>query len=213
MVFGESIPASLGLFALACAGHTTVPALRGSMSNPARFKQVVWVTFGVMGVVYMVAASTGYAYYGSLVDDLVTTNFSDTKAYTRPWGNSGFNFAKLVSLAIGLHCVVLLPLLVFTQVELIFEWVATGCVGKEEHGRRGGDSSAEGERGALLGGSEGPPPMGGGEGEATEVLIRGRATCVHGAGEGRRLLRSYLCMVSCGFVLSFEKFVVYDWKM
>ncbi|KAL4858773.1 Translation initiation factor IF-2 [Chlorella vulgaris] len=73
---------SLGIFALSCSAHTTLPALRSAMAKPSRFPAALAASFGIMAACYGTVAAAGYWYWGDSSSPLVTTDLAVNSAYT-----------------------------------------------------------------------------------------------------------------------------------
>lgn len=73
---------SLGIFALSCSAHTTLPALRSSMAKPTRFPAALAASFGIMFACYSAVAAAGYWYFGDGASPLVTTDLAINSFYT-----------------------------------------------------------------------------------------------------------------------------------
>lgn len=54
---------ALGIFALSCSAHSTLPALRSSMQKPAHFPKALAASFSVMMFAYCSIAAAGYLYW------------------------------------------------------------------------------------------------------------------------------------------------------
>lgn len=51
---------ALGIYALSCSAHSTLPALRSSMAKPSRFPTALALSFGAMMLCYCSLAAAGY---------------------------------------------------------------------------------------------------------------------------------------------------------
>lgn len=72
---------SIGIFALGCSAHTTLPALRSAMHKPSQFPAALSVAFAVMWACYTSLAAAGYWYWGDAASPLVTTDLATNSYY------------------------------------------------------------------------------------------------------------------------------------
>ena len=55
---------AVGVFAMSCSGHSTLPSLRNGMRTPARFPAVLTAAFSMLAGAYALVAGAGYWYFG-----------------------------------------------------------------------------------------------------------------------------------------------------
>ena len=79
-----------------------------------------------MLAVYLLVAGCCYYYFGDDVSDLVTHSFDATSLYATPFLGSWLSLSHVIAGSLALHCVVLLPILIFAQVELLYEALLGG---------------------------------------------------------------------------------------
>ncbi|KAL4428159.1 hypothetical protein ABPG75_002248 [Micractinium tetrahymenae] len=72
---------SIGIFALSCSAHTTLPALRSAMRKPSEFPAALSISFSVMLACYSSLAAAGYWYWGDSASPLVTTDLATNSFY------------------------------------------------------------------------------------------------------------------------------------
>ena len=67
---------ALGIFAVSVSGHSSLPALRSSLADPAAFPAVLNAAFLAMAAAYGATAMAGYFYFGDAASPVVTSNLA-----------------------------------------------------------------------------------------------------------------------------------------
>lgn len=73
---------AVGVFALSSTAHSTLPALRTAMRQPARFPLALGLGFATMLAGYATLAAVGYWYFGDSASPLVATDLAGNSAFT-----------------------------------------------------------------------------------------------------------------------------------
>lgn len=115
----------MGIFALACAGHSTIPLIRESMSEPSKFSQVVYNTFGTMAASYITLAAGGYYVFGGATQEMVSDNFDQSPDLRSHLFHPQLNFNNVLAVSILIHCVLLIPISIFAQQQIMAEILPT----------------------------------------------------------------------------------------
>lgn len=119
------LPASIGLYALACSGHSSIPSIWHSMRHPSEFKKTAVYTFAFMLVTYVVFTATAYYYFGSSVQDVISTSFRESLLEQVYLFSPLFSFSNLLALSFAVLCLVVTPVYIMAQQQLVTELLRT----------------------------------------------------------------------------------------
>ena len=73
---------ALGIFSVAVSGHSSLPALRSSLADPALFPRVLDGAFLAMGLAYGATAAAGYHYFGDAAGPVITANLASDAPFS-----------------------------------------------------------------------------------------------------------------------------------
>lgn len=104
-LFSAGVLQSVGIFALSCSAHSTLPALRSSMRKPSRFSTALSLAFGAMLFAYCGLAAAGYWYWGDSASPLVTADLANNSFYS----GRAVRVDKLLALLVLVSCATKYP--------------------------------------------------------------------------------------------------------
>ncbi|KAM7269772.1 hypothetical protein ACFE04_025269 [Oxalis oulophora] len=106
----RSIPIAVSLFNVCFAGHTVVPSIYVSMRNRYQFNEVLFCSFVITTIIYLLMGIIGYLMYGDSAEPQITLNLP----------------TRLISSKIAIYTVLLIPI---TRYALVMTPVATTIEG------------------------------------------------------------------------------------
>lgn len=79
----KGIPTALSLYAFCYGAHPVFPTLYSSMKDKTRFPKVLFISFGLSTMSYMLMAVVGYLMFGQHIESQVTLNLPTNKVSSK----------------------------------------------------------------------------------------------------------------------------------
>lgn len=96
----------MGIVVMGLAGHCVLPSVRNQMESPDNFPQVFGLSCGLISLIYLTAAASGYASYGAKSAVFITTNMFK---FPGPWWT--YAMATVVVLKVSCSIPIVISLL------------------------------------------------------------------------------------------------------